>query len=88
MFIKFYLDKSLKQRISEEKNAGNTPYIKMSTLSEMNIDSPTLTEQEAIARTLNDMDEELELLEDKLNKYRSLKEGLMQELLTGKIRLV
>jgi type I restriction enzyme, S subunit len=48
----------------------------------------TLAEQEAIATTLSDMDEEIAALEDKLAKARQIKQGMMQELLTGRIRLV
>jgi type I restriction enzyme S subunit len=45
-------------------------------------------EQNAIAKALSDMDAEIEALEQKLAKYRLLKQGMMQNLLTGKIRLV
>ena len=45
------------------------------------------TEQQKIAQTLFDMDAEIEALEKELNKYKDLKTGMMQELLTGKIRL-
>jgi type I restriction enzyme S subunit len=49
---------------------------------------PTLAEQEAIATILTDMDAEIAALEGKLAKARQLKLGMMQELLTGRIRLV
>lgn len=49
---------------------------------------PPLEEQKAIARILSDMDEEIEVLEQKRNKYQDIKKGMMQELLTGKTRLV
>ena len=45
------------------------------------------TEQTAIASILSDMDAEIEQLEKKLAKYRLIKQGMMQELLTGRIRL-
>ena len=45
-------------------------------------------EQTAIANILSDMDTEISALETKLAKYRTLKTGMMQQLLTGKIRLV
>jgi type I restriction enzyme, S subunit len=45
-------------------------------------------EQTAIATILSDMDAEIAALESKLAKARSLKQGMMQELLTGRIRLV
>lgn len=45
-------------------------------------------EQTAITEILSDMDSEIEALEQKLNKYKSIKQGMMENLLTGKIRLV
>ena len=45
-------------------------------------------EQKAIAQILSDMDEELEELATKKEKYEHIKQGMMQELLTGKTRLV
>lgn len=55
---------------------------------EMEFDFPTIDEQTAIASILSDMDNEIEVLEQKLAKSRLLKQGMMQQLLTGKIRLV
>ena len=49
---------------------------------------PTLEEQTAIATILSDLDAEIAALEEKLAKARNLKQGMMQELLTGRIRLV
>ncbi|WP_407268941.1 restriction endonuclease subunit S [Tenacibaculum maritimum] len=49
---------------------------------------PTLKEQKAIAKILSDMDTELEQLETKKAKYQQLKQGMLQELLTGNTRLV
>ena len=49
---------------------------------------PALEEQTAIASILSDMDNEIEALERKLEKTRQIKQGMMQQLLTGKIRLV
>ena len=49
---------------------------------------PPLPEQTAIATILSDMDTEITALEAKLTKTRQLKQGMMQELLTGRIRLV
>jgi type I restriction enzyme S subunit len=47
-----------------------------------------INEQAAIANVLSDMDAEIAALEQKRDKTRSLKQGMMQELLTGKTRLV
>jgi type I restriction enzyme, S subunit len=49
---------------------------------------PTETEQQAIATILSDMDNAIATLEAKLTKTRQLKQGMMHELLTGRIRLV
>ena len=49
---------------------------------------PTLAEQTAIAKVLSDMDAELSALEARLDKTRDLKNGMMQELLTGRTRLI
>jgi len=48
----------------------------------------TLIEQTKIAQILSDMDAEIEALEKKLNKYKMIKQGMMQNLLSGEIRLV
>ena len=49
---------------------------------------PSLKEQKAIAQILSDMDAEITQLETKKEKYQAIKQGMMQELLTGKTRLV
>ena len=49
---------------------------------------PSKEEQNAIASILSDMNNEIEALEQKLTKTRQIKQGMMQQLLTGKIRLV
>jgi len=49
---------------------------------------PAKTEQEAISTILSDMDTEISTLEAKLAKYKQMKQGMMQNLLTGRIRLV
>lgn len=49
---------------------------------------PSKKEQTAIANVLSSMDKEIETLNTKLEKYRNLKTSMMQQLLTGKIRLI
>jgi len=89
IYVKYYLEKYLADRISAEVNAGNTPYIKMDTLTDMKIKlPPQKDEQNAIAQVLSDMDAEIDALEEKLEKYKTIKQGMMQELLTGRIRLI
>jgi type I restriction enzyme S subunit len=50
--------------------------------------SSTIAEQTAIAAVLTDMEAELAALEQRQAKTRALKQGMMQELLTGKTRLL
>ena len=49
---------------------------------------PTVSEQPAIANILSDCDSEIAALEEKRDKYKEIKQGMMQQLLTGKIRLI
>ena len=88
-YIKLFMDRNLQERIRVEVNAGNTPYITMGTLAEMKIIiPPTKEEQTAIANVLSDMDSEIKKLESQLIKYQNMKQGMMQTLLTGKIRFI
>ena len=49
---------------------------------------PSVKEQTAIAAVLSDMDTEIEALERRRDKARQTKQGMMQQLLTGRVRLV
>ena len=57
-------------------------------LKNISVTLPSLAEQTAIATVLSDMDTELAALESRLAKARQIKQGMMQELLTGRIRLL
>ncbi len=60
----------------------------ISEYQNIEINVPKLSEQQAIASVLSDMDAEIEALEQKKDKYKQIKQGAMQVLLTGKIRLI
>ncbi len=62
--------------------------ISKTQLKSIEVNLPSVEEQEAIAQVLSDMDAEIEQLQRKLSKYKIIKQGMMQNLLTGKIRLV
>ena len=62
--------------------------LRPSSVEELQLLVPNLEEQTAIAEILSDMDSEIDALEAKLTKARQIKQGMMQELLTGKTRLV
>jgi type I restriction enzyme S subunit len=81
-----YLD--FNSLILQSQNQGTSiKGITRETLASISINLPPIEQQTAIAQVLNDMDAEIESLERKLEKYKLLKQGMMQELLTGKIRL-
>ena len=60
----------------------------ISEYSKVAVKIPSAAEQTAIATVLSDMDTELTALEARRDKTRALKQGMMQELLTGRIRLL
>lgn len=66
---------------------GGQKNINASTLRTFIVAAPKLEEQTAIATIISDMDMEIVALEEKLAKTRDLKQGMMQQLLTGRIRL-
>ena len=62
-------------------------HIRRESLENLIVVVPSLAEQKAIAEVLSDMDAEISELEAQKAKFESIKQGMMQELLTGKIRL-
>lgn len=86
-YLKNFLDLKLQERIEKEVRSGNTPYITMDTLVDMWISFPNLSEQTKIAKILSDMDDEISALQDEIEKLKIIKQGAMDELLSGKIRL-
>ena len=62
-------------------------HIRADHLAEIELTLPPLREQRAIAAILSDMDAETAALESRLDKTRAVKQGMMQQLLTGSIRL-
>lgn len=70
-------------------NATALPALKTKDLQELGILlPPSLVEQHAISHILSGMDNEIITLETKRDKYAVIKQGMMQQLLTGRIRLV
>jgi type I restriction enzyme S subunit len=68
--------------------ASGVPSLNAKTIEKIEISFPSFKEQTRIATILSDMDAEIAALGGKLAKYRDIKLGMMQVLLTGKIRLV
>ena len=68
--------------------ASGVPSLNARTIENIEVSIPKLGEQQAIAAVLSDMDAEIQTLESRLAKARAVKEGMMQNLLTGRVRLV
>jgi len=62
--------------------------LKPSAVESLEFDVPQRPEQTAIAAVLSDMDAEIDMLQQRRDKIRVIKQGMMQELLTGRTRLV
>ena len=79
----------MQDQIYAEQTGGAQPHIYPSNLEPIQICIPVeIVEQEAIAEILSDMDAEIALLEQRLEKTKAIKQGMLQQLLTGRIRLV
>lgn len=66
---------------------GAQATVTIADIRNFKIPTPEKGERDAISGILENMDHEIEALEQKLEKYRQVKQGMMQQLLTGKIRL-
>jgi len=67
---------------------GTQANLNKGMVQDFRLSLPSPSEQTAIAEVLTEMDAELAGLEQRREKTRALKQAMMQELLTGKIRLV
>lgn len=85
---KFVFYKFTMIRWRSYNEASGVPSLNAKTIENIEIETPPLPEQTAIAEVLTEMDAELVALERRREKTRALKQAMMQELLTGKTRLV
>lgn len=89
LFLTYYIRSSQGREIMKSLAQGSTRYnLSKKALLAAEVRVPSLAEQLAISGTLSDMDAELTALEARRDKTRALKQGMMQELLTGRTRLV
>lgn len=84
---KFLAYRISSMNISHYLVGGTRAKLNGSTLKQIEILCPKYKEQTAIAQILSDMDSEITALQDRIKKVREIKQGMMQNLLTGKIRL-
>ncbi len=78
-----------KKQFDRISNGSTRQSVGMNVLRDIQFEQPSSNEEQtAIASILTDMDSEITKLETRRDKTRALKQGMMQELLTGRIRLV
>jgi type I restriction enzyme S subunit len=88
-FVHFCMSKNFGAWAMQNTVKATVDSLRLPTFQTFDMNLPaTLSEQIAIAEVLTDMDAELAALEQRWEKTRALKQGMMQELLTGRIRLV
>lgn len=86
-FLGFLLNIPIAANQKAAKGQGDAVvHISKEALSNINCLFPSKEEQQAIASVLTSMDNELSALEAKRKKYEQIKQGMMQQLLTGRIR--
>lgn len=87
-YLYYALQNPLKEK-QEGTGATTVKHLSHSDIERMELKmASSLSEQTAIAEILSDMDKEIAELEIKRTKYDRIKQGMMQQLLTGKIRLI
>jgi type I restriction enzyme S subunit len=89
MFLGYLMNHSTVAKQKASMGQGDAVvHISARNLAELELWLPPIPEQTAIAAVLSDMDAELAALEQRRDKTKLLKQGMMQELLTGRVRLV
>ena len=84
-----FYEEGFRNRIIAGSTVSANTNINQDTLKEIMLGLPRSTqEQTAIATILSDMDADIQTLHQRLSKTRQIKQGMMQELLTGRIRLI
>lgn len=79
LFIKSYLEARLKNRINKEKSIGNTPYIRLDTIRDMEIAiSPKMEEQQAIASYFTTLDSQISASTSRLASLKQMKAASLQ----------
>ncbi len=84
----YYLTSTLTSKFLQNASGSTFLEISPNQVKQINVLVPKYKEQIAIATILSDMDKELEALNTRLEKTKAIKVGMMQELLTGKTRLI
>ncbi|MFP4194821.1 MAG: restriction endonuclease subunit S [Desulfobacterales bacterium] len=84
----YYKLLTMKQILIDRSSGSTFLEISKKGISDLEITVPSIDEQRAIASALSDLDAEIEALKRRREKARQIKQGMMQQLLTGRVRLV
>ena len=87
IFFAYYLNTILKHKIASLAQGSSVIHLYASHLRNLKISYPPLKEQQKTANILSKADQKIEILKVKKEQYKTLKIGLMQKLLTGKVRV-
>jgi type I restriction enzyme S subunit len=88
-FFYYYFSANFYERAMSMTAKATVDSVRMEMIADMPINIPSsIVEQQRIAKTLTLIDDEIAALESKRKKYEAVKQGMMQQLLTGKIRLL
>lgn len=87
-FLAFLITNTCQQEVTKRAKGITIYHLHGSDLAEIEVSIPSYEEQEMIADHLIDFGTEISVLESKLSKHKEIKQGAMQQLLTGKIRLI
>jgi type I restriction enzyme S subunit len=88
-YIYRYMTEYFGRHALENSVKATVDSLRLPTIQAFNIPFPLeIKEQERITNILNDIDNNIAIIQNKLNKLKQQKQGMMQALLTGKIRLV
>ncbi|MGG3423942.1 restriction endonuclease subunit S [Heyndrickxia faecalis] len=85
-FLFYYLENHM-DKVTKKYTQGGQPNLNADIVKKMVVKLPSIEEQKAIANILSNIDNNIELLEKELNGLKQQKKGLMQLLLTGKVRV-
>lgn len=87
-YLYYNLDNRYEELRGLSTGDGGRGGLNLTIIRNLALPFPNIEEQTTIATILSDMDEEIQALQQRLAKTRQIKQGMMQELLTGKTRLV
>jgi type I restriction enzyme S subunit len=87
-FVYYYMSQHFGEHAMRNSVKATVDSLRLPTFEKFELPTPSLDEQKAVVDVLADMDAEIEALQGRRDKTQVIKQGMMQELLTGRTRLV